>query len=52
MSLYLLLPAMNITPMFLFFQLCASLHMKFSNIETVGRLQIQKKKHVKKRQLH
>jgi len=44
--------AMNIEPMSLFFQLCAYLRMKFGNVEVVGRIQIGKKKHLTKRQLH
>jgi len=32
--------AMNIAPIFLLFQLCACLRMKFGNVEAVGRLQI------------
>jgi len=44
--------AMSIEPMSLFFQLCAYLHMKFGNIEAVRRIQIGKKKHLTKRQLH
>jgi len=43
---------MNIEPVFLFFQLCAYLHMKFGNVEAVGRIQIGKKKYLTKRQLH
>jgi len=43
---------MNVAQMFYLFQLVASLHMKFGNIEVVGKLQIQKKKHLVKRQLH
>jgi len=44
--------AMNIEPMFLFFQLCAYLRMKFGNVVAVGRIPIGKKKHLTKRQLH
>jgi len=46
------LQAMNIEPMFVIFQLVPCLHMKFANIEVVDKLQIQKKKHLVKRQLH
>jgi len=44
--------AMNVEPMSLFFQLCAYLCMKFGNDEVVCRMQIKKKKHLTKRQLH
>jgi len=42
---------MNTEPMSLFFQLelRAYLHMKFGNIETVGRIQIGMKKHLTKK---
>ena len=43
---------MNIEPVSLFFQLCVDLHMKFGYVEAVGRIQIGKKKHHTKRQLH
>jgi len=44
--------AMNIEVMSLFFQLCAYLRMKFGNVGAVGKIQIRKKKHLTKRQLH
>jgi len=43
---------MSIEPKILFFQLCADLRMKFGNAEAVGWIQIGKKKHLTKRQLH
>ena len=43
---------MNIEPVSLFLQLGAYLRMKFGNVEAVGRIQIGKKKHHTKRQLH
>jgi len=43
---------MNIEPVSLFFQLCAYLRMKFSNVEAIDRLQIRKKKCFAKRHLH
>jgi len=49
---FLKLQAKNIEPVSLFFQLCAYLRMKFGNVEAVGRIQIGKKKHHTKRQLH
>ena len=44
--------AMNIEPVSLFFQLFAHLRMKFGNVEAVGRIEIGKKKHLTKRQVH
>jgi len=38
------LPEINMAPILSFFQLYASLHMKVGKMETVGRLQIFKKK--------
>jgi len=43
---------MNIEPASSLFQLCAYLRVKFGNDEAVGRIQIGKKKHQTKRQLH
>jgi len=43
---------MNIEPVSLFFQLCAYFRMKFGDVEAVGRIEIGKKKHHTKRQLH
>jgi len=44
--------AMYIKPTSLFFQLFAHLRMKFGNVEAIDRIQIGKKKHLTKRQLH
>jgi len=43
---------MNFEPLSLFFQLFAYLRLKFGNVAGVGRIQIGKKKHLTKRELH
>jgi len=43
------LQAVNIAPIFSFFQLCGYLRNKFDNIEAVGRLQTRKNEHLTKK---